>query len=742
MLAFALRVYRLGDKNIWWDEGLAIWAVRNGFVPLTLWTASDVHPPLYFWLLKPWVMLMGEGEFAARFLSVIWGMLTVALIYPLAKRLIDRQVAVLATILLATARFHVWWSQEMRMYILAAFLVLLSLYLFTRLDGRDRKTSWLFYLLATTAALYTLYLAALVILIENLIVLTTKRSRSFLPKWALSQAAILLLFAPWLYLALPRVHTWSVVSNPFGLGKFFRLYLLVLPLGISTHIERYTLLALAFLAISTAGLILLFRSKRQATGLLLFLSLVLPPLAIYSISLPRGFFYTPQVEARYLLLFAPAFYLLPACSIAFIRRRSSVAAILVLVFVLASFGWALREHYKGRYLRDEFQTAVQVISAHARPDDAVVLVSGNRYPVFLYYYNREFEGHQKPAFYALPRDSSQITEGNVTSELKDIAASHPRLWLALADAPMQDPQALVEEWLDERYAKPISMVLYHNKLNLYTPEPEQPEVVNSDPQHPLEAALEGNDLLGYDLPTSEYRPGDVAHLGLYWRPRQGDLLRVDLIDDKGQLLTSREFTLKNSEGRIHRYQLDFPIFERTPAGTYHFEVYPPDAPYKKARLGQLVVTCTEPLPKVGVISHPMEVELDEGIVFLGYDLSPKGRVKRGNLLKVNLYWKARHKIEWNYTVFVHLLGEAYNPATKGPVWAQSDSQPLDGGYPTSQWIVDTIVKDHHEMSVDPHAPPGRYQIEVGMYLLSTGERLSVPGEEEDRILLKEKVQIE
>ncbi|MEA3459836.1 MAG: hypothetical protein U9R11_04080, partial [Chloroflexota bacterium] len=128
--------------------------------------------------------------------------------------------------------------------------------------------------------------------------------------------------------------------------------------------------------------------------------------------------------------------------------------------------------------------------------------------------------------------------------------------------------------------------------------------------------------------------------------------------------------------------------------------------------------------------------------FLGYALSPEGKVKGSDVLEVDLYWKARRKVERNYTVFMHLLGEAYNPATNGPVWAQSDCQPLNGGYPTSQWIVDTIVKDHHEMTVDPYAPPGRYQIEVGMYLLATGERLPVLGEEKGRILLKEELQIE
>ena len=74
LAAFALRIWRLGDQNVWWDEGLSIWAVRLGWKPMTLWTAADVHPPVYFWLLHAWVQFAGESEFAARFISLVCGM--------------------------------------------------------------------------------------------------------------------------------------------------------------------------------------------------------------------------------------------------------------------------------------------------------------------------------------------------------------------------------------------------------------------------------------------------------------------------------------------------------------------------------------------------------------------------------------------------------------------------------------------------------------------------------------------
>ena len=45
LLSFALRLMRLGDANLWWDEALAIWAVRKGLAGVTLWSAQAVQPP-------------------------------------------------------------------------------------------------------------------------------------------------------------------------------------------------------------------------------------------------------------------------------------------------------------------------------------------------------------------------------------------------------------------------------------------------------------------------------------------------------------------------------------------------------------------------------------------------------------------------------------------------------------------------------------------------------------------------
>lgn len=59
LLAFALRVWGLDDRNIWWDEGLATWAARLPVAAILNWTAHDVHPPLYFLLQRACLVAAG-----------------------------------------------------------------------------------------------------------------------------------------------------------------------------------------------------------------------------------------------------------------------------------------------------------------------------------------------------------------------------------------------------------------------------------------------------------------------------------------------------------------------------------------------------------------------------------------------------------------------------------------------------------------------------------------------------------
>jgi hypothetical protein len=97
----------------------------------------------------------------------------------------------------------------------------------------------------------------------------------------------------------------------------------------------------------------------------------------------------------------------------------------------------------------------------------------------------------------------------------------------------------------------------------------------------------------------------------------------------------------------------------------------------------------------------------------------------GDILQLTLYWQGITEMDTRYTVFTHLVGQAFNPATQGPVWAQHDGEPLDGGWPTTQWLPGERIADVHMLTIPVEAPPGEYMLKVGLYELATGGRLSV-----------------
>jgi len=91
-----------------------------------------------------------------------------------------------------------------------------------------------------------------------------------------------------------------------------------------------------------------------------------------------------------------------------------------------------------------------------------------------------------------------------------------------------------------------------------------------------------------------------------------------------------------------------------------------------------------------------------------------------------------------YTVFVHLIDQEQR------VWAQQDSQPVQGTHPTTGWLPGEFIVDEYVLRIPEDAPHGTYWIEVGLYHAASGQRL--PGTdahgnklESDRILLGEVV---
>src|SRR6185295_19679554 len=92
---------------------------------------ADLAAALLY-LLHAWIPLVGKTEASVRFPSVVFGVLAVALLYILVRRILGPRVATIAALLAALSPFWIYYAQETRVYAQVTSLLVLALYLLVR----------------------------------------------------------------------------------------------------------------------------------------------------------------------------------------------------------------------------------------------------------------------------------------------------------------------------------------------------------------------------------------------------------------------------------------------------------------------------------------------------------------------------------------------------------------------------------------------------------------------------------
>ncbi len=121
--------------------------------------------------------------------------------------------------------------------------------------------------------------------------------------------------------------------------------------------------------------------------------------------------------------------------------------------------------------------------------------------------------------------------------------------------------------------------------------------------------------------------------------------------------------------------------------------------------------------------RPQRVRFGGQIALVGV----RGRARLyhpGEAVTLDLIWRADQAPRADYTVFMHL-----RRADDGSQIAAFDSPPVNGAAPTSRWTPGQIVTDTRAVPIPADAPPGEYNVVIGLYLYPTFERLTMDGGE-------------
>ncbi len=115
--------------------------------------------------------------------------------------------------------------------------------------------------------------------------------------------------------------------------------------------------------------------------------------------------------------------------------------------------------------------------------------------------------------------------------------------------------------------------------------------------------------------------------------------------------------------------------------------------------------------------EPAAATLGNAVRLVGYTLTPSDTMRSGETLTVTLYWESIAPLNMDLSVFAHVLD------ANGALVAQHDGPPLFGSAPTATWRAGMVIPDPHPIVISADGAPAIYNIAVGMYHWSSGERL-------------------
>lgn len=450
LLALLTRVWGLDSESAWIDEAYSMVLAEHSIVEIIRGAAADQHPPFYYLLLHLW-MFFGDGVIFARWLSVLIGWFGVYQAMLFAKDVGGHPVGLLSGFLVALSPLHVWYSQEVRMYILLSVFATGVTHLFWKSLQEENKKYWTYVSLfvLTLLGLFTHYFFIFVVFAQGVWILMfslRKKEIYHLVRWAVSTGVAGVFFLPWVPIASDQIqaHPLKWLSTP-SLAEVQEVFLQIVFGGSIQILPDWSqLVVLIFIAGSMVAVYLrLGRTSSYSYTFLLWFSLCIFALvAVISIVYPI-FQYKQFVIIVIPLLVLLAWTLIRA-------PRLLGAGLFVVVFFLSS---ATIVYQAVSITKDNWAGATRYLESHFETEDVIF---GNPAAVSLaltIYQEQPFLITGYPSEYSIVTggwEGETITEEIADKVLNVATQGKRRLWLVEYLPEFWDPHRYLEKWLKER----------------------------------------------------------------------------------------------------------------------------------------------------------------------------------------------------------------------------------------------------------------------------------------------------
>lgn len=291
--------------GLWYDEAFSGILALKPWGEMILAAQQDVHPPLFYVLLKVWYALAPGGSVDAawtRLLPTLIGIACAPAVIWLGAVVFSRRVGLLAGLLIAVSPYHIHYSHEARMYSLGCLVLSFELLCLWRAGRQPTAVNLALFGACGALALYTHYYAV--------ILLAPHAAWFFLVRWRagdnsllasrrtlLLTLSVMLFYLPWFptFLVHSLNNTGGVHAFESGASRA----------DVMQYLFEWTLGLMPSFPFETAGRLLAPYPKSLAVGALLY-GLVATAIAVLARDGRRD-----RCEARDKAWFAGATFLLP-----------------------------------------------------------------------------------------------------------------------------------------------------------------------------------------------------------------------------------------------------------------------------------------------------------------------------------------------------------------------------------------------------------------------------------------------
>ncbi len=449
LLGIFMRIYEIGEESFWLDEIITINFIQHDNILDVMKSVVNIntYSPLIFIFMFFWTKLFGINEVTVRLVPAIFGILSVPLVYLVAKKLTDKELIPLSTTLIfAINRVHIYHSQDTKGYSLMMLLTLASTYYFIEII-RSNKIDYKAYTLLTffnILGMYTKYLFFFVVFSQAAIFLIYNiKKMKKLSAYLMFSMILILAFIPWGFVILNQ--DFSDQMDPGDQPKW----------GLDTNIAAYMIgvfqsymgippkFPWLFFSLFMFGLFAAFKDKKNRP-----LSANIAFMIFVPIFMVLGVAIITKVPfmSRHFSYALPLYLIMLVYGVFQLKDKRLIA--LMFLFIVGFQVAADISYYTG-YLSADMRTVVERIKENGEEGDLIMVFPGFKVKTLDYYVDNVGPKIKFVTQPLLVSSNSEVMVANLISHQDEINR-HDSIFLIVAETRGITPY---EKYMQENYIK-------------------------------------------------------------------------------------------------------------------------------------------------------------------------------------------------------------------------------------------------------------------------------------------------